>query len=83
MLAKTENDLRQNFADVLERLADGGEPILITRDNGKPAAILMSLEDFASYEETRHLLQSPRNADRLLKAVSDLDAGEASGPSAT
>jgi antitoxin YefM len=27
-------------------------PIIITRDRGKPAAVLMSLEDFASYEET-------------------------------
>jgi toxin YoeB len=34
--------------------------VIITRDRGKPAAVLMSLEEFASYEETRHLLRSPR-----------------------
>ena len=32
--------------------------------HGKPSAVLMSLEDFASYEETRHLLRSPANAER-------------------
>ena len=42
---------------------------MITRDRGKPAAVLMSLEDFASYEETRYLLKSPRNAERLLDAT--------------
>lgn len=50
--------------------------MLITRDKGKPAAVLMSLEDYASYEETRYLLRTPRNADRLLKAVKELDEGK-------
>lgn len=36
----------------------------------------MSLEDFASYEETRYLLESPRNAERLLRAVAELDRGK-------
>lgn len=40
-----------------------------------PAAVLISLEDFASYEETAHLLKSPRNAERLRAAIDDLDAG--------
>ncbi|WP_245268807.1 type II toxin-antitoxin system Phd/YefM family antitoxin [Mesorhizobium loti] len=52
------------------------EPVIITRDRGKPAAVLMSVEDFASYEETRYLLRSPRNADRLLEATQGLDQGE-------
>ncbi len=46
-----------------------------SRERGKPAAVLMSLEDFASYAETHHLMQSPRNAARLLEAVADLDRG--------
>jgi antitoxin YefM len=52
--------------------------VIITRDRGKPAAVLISLEDFASYEESRYLLQSPRNADRLLKAIAELEAGAGS-----
>lgn len=36
----------------------------------------MSLEDFASYEETRYLLQSSKNAERLLEAVRELEAGK-------
>ncbi|WP_397421158.1 type II toxin-antitoxin system Phd/YefM family antitoxin [Phenylobacterium sp.] len=40
------------------------------------SAVLMSLEDFASYEETRYLLRSPANAERLLASVASLEAGE-------
>jgi antitoxin YefM len=57
-------------------VTDDHAPLLITRERGKPAAVLMSVEDFASYEETQHLLKNPRNAERLLRAVADLDAGK-------
>lgn len=67
--------LRSNLAATLDRVTEDHEPVIITRDRGKPAAVLMSLEDFAAYEATRHLLASPRNAERLLKAVRELDEG--------
>lgn len=59
----------------MDGVASDHEPVLITRGGGKPAAVLMSLEDFASYEETRHLLRSPKNAERLHRAIDELDAG--------
>jgi antitoxin YefM len=62
----------------LDSVTEDHEPVIITRDRGKPAAVLISLEDFASYEESRYLLQSPRNADRLLKAIAELEAGAGS-----
>jgi antitoxin YefM len=67
------SDLRRNLASAIDQVAADHEPVMITRDRGKPAAILMSVEDFASYEETRYLLQSPANAARLLDAIRDLD----------
>jgi len=33
----------------------------------------MSMETFASYEETNYLLRSPANAQRLLEAVRELN----------
>ncbi|MFX6007021.1 type II toxin-antitoxin system prevent-host-death family antitoxin, partial [Acinetobacter baumannii] len=68
MRTTSYSDLRRNLAATLDEVTSDHQPVIITRDRGKPAAVLMSLEDFASYEETRYLLQSPRNADRLLKA---------------
>jgi antitoxin YefM len=75
MRVTSYSELRRNLAAALDRVAKDREPLIITRDRGKPTAILMSLEDFASYEETRHLLASPANAVRLLDAVAELDGG--------
>ncbi len=70
------SQLRKNLAATLDRVTADHDPVIITREKGKPAAVLMSLEDFASYEETRYLLRSPKNAERLLASITDLDAGE-------
>ena len=75
MRTTSYSDLRRNLAAMLDSVVEDHAPVLITRDRGKPAAVLMSLEDFASYEETHHLLRGPRNADRLLEAVADLEEG--------
>ena len=75
MRTTSYSDLRKNLAAAIDGVATDHEPVLITRGGGKPPAVLMSLEDFASYEETQHLLRSPNNAARLRKAVEELDAG--------
>ncbi|PWB95507.1 type II toxin-antitoxin system Phd/YefM family antitoxin [Methylosinus sporium] len=76
MRTTSYSDLRKNLAATLDRVTEDHEPVVITRDRGKPAAVLISLEDFASYEETAHLLKSPRNAERLRAAIEQLDAGQ-------
>ncbi len=78
MRTTSYTDLRRNLAATLDSVVDDHAPVIITRDRGKPAAVLMSLEDFASYEETRFLLRSPNNAARLLEAVAGLESGEGS-----
>ena len=75
MRTTSYSDLRKNLAATLDRVTEDHEPVVIARDKGKPAAVLISLEDFASYEETSYLLQSPRNAERLRAAIQELDAG--------
>jgi antitoxin YefM len=75
MQVTSYSELRRNLAAALDRVSADREPLVITRDRGKPAAVLMSLEEFASYEETRHLLRSPVNAKRLREAIAELDGG--------
>jgi antitoxin YefM len=67
-------ELRRNLAAAIDHINSDHEPIFVTR-RGKPSAVLMSFEDFASDEETWHLMTSPRNAERLLRSIADLDAG--------
>jgi antitoxin YefM len=75
MKTTTSSHLRNNLAAILDRVADDHEPLVVTREAGKPAVVLISLEDYASLEETRHLLRSPENARRLLTSVAELDEG--------
>lgn len=76
MKTTSYSSLRKNLASALDAVVADHEPVIITRDKGKPAAVLMSLEDFASYEETRYLLRSPANAARLTASVRSLDKGK-------
>ena len=64
---------RKNLAKTLDRVNDDHYPILITRQNGR-TAVLLSLDDYRSYEETAYLMKSPRNAERLNTAIADLEA---------
>jgi len=65
---------RSQLAGTLDKVNDDHKPILITRQNGKPA-VVMSLEDFQAYEETAYLMASPKNAERLNKAIAEIESG--------
>lgn len=67
---------RSHLASTLDKVNEDHVPILITRQNGKPA-VVMSLEDFKSYEETAYLMASPVNAARLSEAIAEIKAGKA------
>lgn len=65
---------RKNLAKTIDRVNEDHCPILITRQNGR-TAVLLSLDDFKSYEETAYLMKSPRNAERLNAAIEELEEG--------
>ncbi|KTD56441.1 type II toxin-antitoxin system Phd/YefM family antitoxin [Legionella shakespearei] len=69
------SSLRSNLASTLDKVNEDHVSILITRQNGKPA-VIMSLEDFKSYEETAYLMSSPKNAERLNQAIAEVEAGK-------
>lgn len=75
MRATTATDFRKNLASELDKVENDREPLIITRSGGKPAVIVMSLEEFGSWEATRHLLKSPENARRLRESIARLNAG--------
>jgi antitoxin YefM len=64
---------RSQLASTLDKVNDDHSPVMITRQNGKPA-VLISLEDFQSYEATAYLMVSPKNATRLNEAVSQIES---------
>ncbi len=66
---------RTHLASTLDKVNEDHRPVLITRQNGKPA-VVMSLEDFHAYEETAYLMASPKNAERLNQAIVEVEAGK-------
>ncbi len=68
--------LRDNMASYFDRVAEDHEPLVVTRPAGKANVVVISEEDFAGWQETVHLLSSPRNAERLLASIAEADAGQ-------
>lgn len=67
--------LRQNLAGFLDKVNQDRTPILVTRQNGD-SAVVMSLKDFQSYEETAYLMASPKNAQRLNESITQIESGK-------
>jgi antitoxin YefM len=64
----TYTQARANLAALLDRVSSTREPVIIRRRKGGNVA-LIAADELASLEETAHLLRSPANAERLLKAL--------------
>ncbi len=66
---------RNQLAKILDQVNDDHAPVLITRQNGKPA-VVVSLEEFQAYEETAYLMASPKNKQRLDAAITQINDGK-------
>ncbi|MBU8911987.1 MAG: YoeB-YefM toxin-antitoxin system antitoxin YefM [Desulfobacterales bacterium] len=75
MRAITYTSARNNLAGTMKRVCDDHAPIIVTRKNNE-AVILMSLEDYEALTETAYLMQSPKNAKRLIESIEELNTGK-------
>ncbi len=66
---------RKKLKDTIDYVCENNAPVLITRGK-KPAAVLMSLEDFESYDETAYLLKSPANRKHLMESLDQVKKGK-------
>lgn len=64
----TYSNARENFASLLEQVAADREIVIINRRGFEDVA-LVAASELSSLLETAHLLRSPQNAQRLLKAL--------------
>ncbi len=64
----TYTDARANFAALCTRVAADRETVVINR-RGAEDVVLISASELRGIVETAHLLRSPKNAERLLKAL--------------
>ncbi len=75
MKAITYTSARNNLAGTMKKVCDDHAPIIVTRKNNE-AVILMSLEDYEALTETAYLMQSPKNAKRLIESIEELNTGK-------
>jgi antitoxin YefM len=73
-MAITASEARARLFPLIQQVNDDHEPVEITSKGGN--AILMSADDFRSWQETIYLLRSPANAARLMAAVAEDKAAE-------
>jgi antitoxin YefM len=74
MHAITYTHARTNLAKTTESVCDDHAPVIVTRQN-QNSVVIISLEDYESLVETAYLLRSPKNAQRLIKAIAELESG--------
>ena len=60
--------LRENLAEIWDKVENSQEPVIVERRGHQTMAILPA-EELEGLRETAHLLRSPRNAARLLTAL--------------
>ncbi len=75
MLMENFSKARANLKALMDRVVADKIPMKITRQNGE-AVVMVSESEWASMEETLHLLSSPANAKELMESIAQLDAGQ-------
>lgn len=75
MDAITYTRARAHLAEMMAKVNDDHTPVIITRKSGG-SVVMISLDDYEAMEETAYLLRSPKNAQRLLESIAQLQSGD-------
>lgn len=68
MTTTTYSHLREHLAEVWDEVESTQEPVILQRRGHEDLALIPAAE-LKSLQETAHLLRSPKNAARLLAAL--------------
>ena len=74
-ITTTYSSARNQLAKLLNEVTDNQEVVIIKR-RGKESVALISASELSAILETNHLLRSPKNAARLIKAMERSSSGE-------
>jgi antitoxin YefM len=75
MNATTVKEAKKHLERLIEQVNADAEPTIICGDRGQKA-VLLSLEEFNSWQETLYLLSNPVNADHLRRSIAEAKAGK-------
>lgn len=75
MASESLRTVRDRFSEYVERVSLHHERVVVTK-NGRETAVLMSVEDLESLEETLEILGDTEIVAQLLAATGEVDRGE-------
>ena len=75
MNATTVKEAKKHLDRLIEQVNANAEPTIICGDRGQKA-VLLSLEEFNSWQETLYLLSNPANAEHLCQSIAEAKAGK-------
>lgn len=73
-MSMSASEARRTLYPLIQRVNDDQEAIEIVSKQGN--AVLMSADEYAAWQETAYLFQSPENARRLLDAYERAHSGQ-------
>ncbi len=65
----------KNLDNLIRQIIADAEPAILLNDNGEKA-VLMSLDEFSSWQETLYLLSNPANAEHLRNSIQEANEGK-------
>lgn len=69
------SEARANLASLMDQVTDDCEVVVIKR-RGRSSVAMIDADELSSLLETEYLFRSPKNAERLNKAIEQTIAGE-------
>jgi antitoxin YefM len=75
MDAITANQAKENIDGLIQKVISNAEATITCNDRGEKA-VLLSLEEFNSWNETLYLLSNPANAEHLRQSIAEDRVGE-------
>ncbi|MEP7190404.1 MAG: type II toxin-antitoxin system prevent-host-death family antitoxin [Roseiflexaceae bacterium] len=74
MHAVTLKDAKQNLERLLTQVLDDAEPTIVVLETGRQV-VLVPLDEYSAWQETRYLLANPANAAHLRQSIAEAQAG--------
>jgi antitoxin YefM len=75
MLAVNPSELRRNLMDIMDKVVDDNEALIITRPDGRDV-VMLSREKYDNIIENIHVLENKTNREWLLLGKKQVEAGK-------
>ena len=75
MKAITVSKFRSSMKEYMDYVEDAHDTLIIPRSGDKTGVVLMSLDDYNALMESLYLRASPKNHERLMAGIRQVEAG--------